>query len=101
MIKDLNTEVIIHPHILIIIPSVCRFSNAITMSFSQHTQVTERHMYLQNVTKVVIIIKCNLITGYRYICHGDKYTPFWSRVSIFWQENPSLLDYNDVIELCH
>ena len=34
-------------------------------------------------------------------CCGNKYTPFLHRVSIFWQENPSLLDYNDVIMLCH
>ena len=32
-------------------------------------------------------------------CHGNKYTPFLHRVSIFWWENPSLLNYDDVIML--
>ena len=34
-------------------------------------------------------------------CHGNKYTPFLHKVSIFWQENPSLLDCDDVIMLHH
>ena len=34
-------------------------------------------------------------------CHGNKYTPFLNRVLMFWQENPSLLDYDDVIALHH
>ena len=34
-------------------------------------------------------------------CHRNKYTPFSCRVSIFWQEIPSLLNYDDVIKLHH
>ena len=35
-----------------------------------------------------------------YICHGNKYVPYYDRVLMFWQGNPSLLDYDDVITLC-
>ena len=34
-------------------------------------------------------------------CHGNKYIPYTCRVLIFWWENPSLLDYDDVITLHH
>ena len=32
-------------------------------------------------------------------CHGNKYVPYYGRVLIFWQGNPSLLNYDDVIML--
>ena len=32
---------------------------------------------------------------------GVSVFPIQCRVSIFWQENPSLLDYDDVVMLCH
>ena len=34
-----------------------------------------------------------------YMCCGNKYVPYYSRVLIFWWGNPSLLNYDDVITL--
>ena len=51
---------------------------------------------------VEIIICQGDMTGKRGgECHGNKYIPYSCRILIFWWENPSLLDYDDVITLHH
>ena len=45
-------------------------------------------------TLVKIVVCHEDMTGKRGgECHGNEYTPFSSGVFMFWQENPSLLDF--------
>ena len=43
---------------------------------------------------------CMYIGIYVYMCHRNKYVPYYDRVLMLWQGNPSLLNYDDVITLC-
>ena len=57
--------------------------------------------HLDNENFTIVIICHGDMTGKKgEECHGNKYAPYYNRVLMFWQGNPSLLNYDDVITLC-
>ena len=58
---------------------------AVCVSMDIHTYI---YIYILYIYIIYIYIYI-----YIYICCGNEYTPFSSGVFMFWQENPSLLDF--------
>ena len=60
---------------------------------------TYKHIYMHTCMHIDSWMFVHTLM-HTYICHGNKYVPYYDRVLMFWWGNPSLLDYDDVITLC-
>ena len=92
----ISAQIYIQMCLYIFISVICVYILACPF-MSAYIHVSYMHAYIYTCVPTYIHIWINI---YSYICCGNKYVPYYDRVLMFWQENPSLLDYDDVIMLC-
>ena len=101
-----NKYVCTHPCILIFIHTHVYMDTYMKYNVCTYIHVclhiyTHTHICIHTLMHVCWYIYLYVYIHIAYICCRNEYTLFSSKVLMFWWENPSLLDYDDVIVLHH